>query len=294
MTVHSEKTNQPTVLLRQVVTVTNSTPEKRDSPPEGSLDINLPYGDIHADLVYQNLVQFQSMHPGKLGPVEITREAVRHALAVHARLSCSAVDTYDTGPHRVNAGAPTRSALLMRLLAGKKPLIYPPPTSNHYPRYELVDSNRDVAVCLDDIVSMTGTGTLADACMVLDLCPFGIMAMNRPARAITRLLTGVERFDGMRFLELADEKPVWTLKHGPWPAWELSIGLGDGSTGWRNIASPLVPGRPADVLREGWRMPSDKGDPRRDEELRFGRRIWVLRKSREWDNYRVPYVDTSL
>lgn len=110
-----------------------------------------------------------------------------------------------------------KSALLRRLLEGKRALRYPPPTEMARPAYHAVENGSGFRVSLEG--RARGSGALR-----IEQCNYEIVDMNDPARRLLALFDG-PAFDGKAFADLADNAPSWLLRFGRWPEWELTVGM---------------------------------------------------------------------
>lgn len=267
--------------------------------------------------------------------IDLSPAAIEKALTLHARAASADL----RGGGAINPSAPTKSALLLRILCGQRPLLRRPPTSYSYPCYELVENDSAVNVHIGGATTLgsmlSGTdGAKGNSSLIVNQCLYALTGMNAPAKAILSLLRDDGHFNGRRFLDLADQSPVWTLRHGQWPAWELTTGTSPDGSGMRYVVERTVPEKVQDVVYGGWGAPIDPvvvergvdriaaaharkeaakaagpaltgldrllalsediahpGEPEQYDWLRFTRRVWVLRKSSEWNDYEIPYLE---
>lgn len=295
----------------------------------------MPYSPKDVDVIVENLLARREDLHASIPGIALSRDAIAKALDLHDHLVKSGLP----GSGHVNPSAPSKSALLLRILSGKRPLRFRPPTSHSYPHYELVEEPevRNVglggATSLGSMLNGTG-GAPGNTSMVVNQCLYVLVSMDSVAEEIMTMLLDDESFDGRKFLELADQSPVWTLKHGEWPSWELTTGLSPNGTGLRYAVDRPVPVKRHDVLFGGWGAPinpivvergedriaaakarkaaalrSDSsmtgvermlaldesdvypGHPAQYDLLNFTRRVWVMRKSAEWEGFEIPYLD---
>jgi hypothetical protein len=194
-----------------------------------------------------------------LAGVELNAETVSRALATYYEV-VTAADVATFLPHRVNPACPDKSALFMRILESRRPLRHAPPTSFSYPWYALVEESGPFTVNLGNTMSLAGlvAGTRGAAgayALVLNQCSYSVVSENGEARAIMQLLSNEADFDGAKFVELAEQSPVWTVRHGPWPSWELTVGVSNDGSARRDIAERPFPDTISDVVWGGWGLP---------------------------------------
>ncbi|WP_176000260.1 hypothetical protein [Burkholderia vietnamiensis] len=296
----------------------------------------MPYSPKDIDLVIENLLACREDLEASIPGIKLSRDAIAKALNLHARVVKSGGLP---GSGHVNPSAPSKSALLLRILSDKQPLRFRPPTSHSYPHYELVEEPevRNVVLggptTLGSMLNGTG-GAPGNTSMVVNQCLYALVGMNSVAEEIMTMLLDDESFNGRKFLELADQSPIWTLKHGEWPAWELTTGLSPNGAGLRYAVDRPVPAKRNEVLFGGWGAPINPivvvhgedriasakarkaaamradssmtgvermlaldesdvypGHPSQYDLLNYTRRVWVMRKSAEWEGFEIPYLD---
>lgn len=119
-----------------------------------------------------------------------------------------------------------KSSLLRRLIEGKRPLREPAPRAMSYPAYGFVEEDKAFRVSI-------GCFGAADE-IVIEQCRYRVTARNPAARALARILRSEADFESAAFLAAVKDVPVWTVRFGNWPAWELTVGVIDAGAGRRD------------------------------------------------------------
>ena len=207
--------------------------------------------------------------------------------------------------HGLSGGAEgdPRSALFARLLTGKQPLSWPPPSTFHHPWYEVIEGNGPFEVMLSDAHTQAPSpehGELAPLySLCIDHCPWLVDSTNDAAHRLFVLqerLNAKERreSDGTCFdwtPELLDEvrralqeSPEFLVRFEEWPLYRLRLNVRE-SSGERS-AIPVEPTPESllrinnvfdtHTLRVGYHLlgePADAG-----AELRYAWQGWLLEK----------------
>src|SRR5260370_10648143 len=110
----------------------------RTDPEEKEIKVAMTDADI--ERVFQALHDWRSANPRFLEGVELSTDAVCGALARYDAVSRAngAMELRGFSGAHVDPAAPEKSALLLRLLMGKRPLRHRPPTVFRYPHYRLI------------------------------------------------------------------------------------------------------------------------------------------------------------
>jgi hypothetical protein len=128
-----------------------------------------------------------------------------------------------------------QSALFARLLDGKAPLLYPPPTSFAYPWYDIVETPGRYHVTIGGKMSFSGIGNLDDIAVfeehiILNQCPWGILRKNeaaatcfaflqRDGNPLTATPTEIAAVRGA-----LDAQPEFIVGYGRWGEFRLMLG----------------------------------------------------------------------
>jgi len=161
----------------------------------------------------------------------------------------------------MDPASPEKSALFLRLLMGKLPLRYAPPTTFSYPHYALIEAPGPIGVVVRGPIPLGGLANRAGGAQgnywfSVSGCLYACTEDNESAREVNHLLAGDEPSQFPSRLSLLEGRPAWLLHYGRWPAWILS-----------------------------WDF---------DNEARQYRYGWVLRKTSEWDRYSIEYLDVEI
>jgi hypothetical protein len=216
--------------------------------------------EADVERVFRVLYDWKLANPAFLNGVELSVVAVHHAMARYDAVIRAGGDMERRvflGSH-IDLTSPYKSALFLRLLAGKHPLRYAPPTSFSNPHYALIEAPGPISAVVRGPVPLGGMADRAGGAhgqywFSVNNCFFACTKDNESAREINaRLMSEEPSHFPARLGSLAQEA-WWELRYGVWPAWILAF------------------------------------DP--DNEARQYRPGWVLRKSAEWDGYSIEYFD---
>ncbi|WP_162916164.1 hypothetical protein [Burkholderia sp. PAMC 26561] len=210
--------------------------------------------------VFQALHDLRSDNPRFLEGVYLSARAVGAALARYEAVSQANGDMelrMFSGAH-VDPAAPERSALLLRLLMVKRPLRHAQPTMFSYPHYILIEDPGPIGVVVRGPIPLGGLAARAGGAhgkywFSVNDCLYACVDDNEAAQEVNRLLAGGVLSQFVSRQSLIAQGPAWVLRYGHWPAWTLN---------WDH-----------------------------DNEAQQYRAGWVLRKTPEWDDYCVDYLD---
>jgi hypothetical protein len=230
----------------------------RTDPKEKEIKVAMTDADI--ERVFQALHHWRSANPRFLEGVELSTDAVRGALARYDAVSRANGDMelrVFSGAH-VDPAAPEKSALLLRLLMGKRPLRDAPPTIFSYPHYALIEERGPIGLVVRGPIPLGGLAERAGGAhgkywFSVNGCIYACIGDNEAAHEVNRLFAGDEPSQFASRQSLIAQGPAWVLRYGRWPAWILN---------WDH-----------------------------DNEAQQYRPGWVLRKTPEWDGYCVEYLD---
>lgn len=170
------------------------------------------------------------------------------------------------------AAGDAQSALFARLLAGKKPLAHPPPTSNSYPWYAVVEEDGPFPVVLGNMMFL---GAAPGHWVVsLNQCPWTVLSSNEAAKELISLnkrlaatvttaptmsaedrrVVATRRYrwdETLRSDVIAAYagQPEFLVRHGQWPTYRLYVGRHEIS-GPRAFAEDAMAGRHLEKLLE--------------------------------------------
>lgn len=129
-----------------------------------------------------------------------------------------------------------KSALFARLLTGKLPLLFPPPTSFGQPWYEIVEEAGPFDILLGGTLAVTDShaahGDPFLEHLIINGCPWGVVAGNEPAAALSdffqRLRHCTDRFAGEMYVNgivaCLHRRPEWVVRFAPWPDYRVYLG----------------------------------------------------------------------
>jgi hypothetical protein len=132
-----------------------------------------------------------------------------------------------------------KSALFARLLAGKDPLPYPPPTSFSYPWYELIEQPgphliNTVGGVASLVAILNGDmGTGCDRHLLLNQCIWGIEHANGPAEELLAIQEEFTKNAGPepalapfwdRVRDAYSAGPVFIVRYGRWEPFRMQLG----------------------------------------------------------------------
>jgi hypothetical protein len=128
-----------------------------------------------------------------------------------------------------------KSALFARLLEGKQPLPYPPPTSFSYPWYDIIEVPGPHHVSIGGGLSVAGIvnwdgGAASNEHIALNQCLWGIVRKNRGAEEfLVYLRQENERIKNARktcatVMPSLSEKPEFVVTYGQWGEFSLTLG----------------------------------------------------------------------
>lgn len=140
----------------------------------------------------------------------------------------------------------SKSALFARLLDGKPPLPFPPPTSFSYPWYTIIEDNGPHSVRLGGAPTLASlingaSGASGEFSLFINQCDWSVLDANAAARSLLDLqpqlaaLASRDEDGTIGFFVWTDDllqrvkdsyaaKPEFTVQHGPWPAYRLFVG----------------------------------------------------------------------
>jgi hypothetical protein len=122
-----------------------------------------------------------------------------------------------------------KSSLFARLLDGKAPLLFPPPTSFSYPWYQLIEDGFSDNVSLDGFVDLYGDKP--DTGVALNQALWKIMLNNAAAKSLMQLSKKVAKtknlvlnlHESMEAKQILLQKPEWIVKYGRNPEFRLFL-----------------------------------------------------------------------
>lgn len=129
-----------------------------------------------------------------------------------------------------------KSALFARLLSGKDPLPFAPPTSFGQPWYDLIECPGPYDVLLGGTLPAWDVPNQSDTVfleyLVVNSCPWGVKNGNDAAAAMSDLLgqlrdctdraTGASIMQGIG--ECLHARPEWTVNFSPWADYRVFLG----------------------------------------------------------------------
>ncbi|CAN7787192.1 hypothetical protein LJR034_008766 [Caballeronia sp. LjRoot34] len=212
--------------------------------------------------VIQALRDWRSANPLFLVGVELSAVTVCHAMAQYdavIRVSGDMARRVFSGAY-LDPATPAKSALFLRLLMGKPPLRHAPPTAFSYPHYALIEEPGPISVVVRGPVPHGGLAERAGGAhgkywFSVNNCLYACIDDNEPAQDINTLLAGDGPSQFPSRPSLVARQPAWVLRYGNWPAWTLTWD-------YANEARQYRPG-------------------------------WVLRKTPQWDDYSIEYLDVQ-
>jgi len=122
-----------------------------------------------------------------------------------------------------------KSALFARLLEGKEPLPYPPPTSFSYPWYDIIETPGKYQVTLGGLVADANANDTGEH-LLLNQCPWTVVRHNEGGGrflVFLRKLAASPAVDdaGRTFLQDAlAAKPEFVVTYGAWGEFRLAMG----------------------------------------------------------------------
>lgn len=113
-----------------------------------------------------------------------------------------------------------KSRLFARLLEGKRPLPFPPPTTYSSPWYELIEDGFSDKVFLDGFVDLYGKG--ANTGILINQCVWNICHENAAAAELRELRNKIKNDRSLVLTPhesgeakiILRKKPEWIIKHG--------------------------------------------------------------------------------
>jgi hypothetical protein len=124
-------------------------------------------------------------------------------------------------PHQISP----KSALFARLLEGKEPLPYPPPTSHSYPWYDIIETPGKYHVTIGGCLSAQD-----EEHILLNQCPWTVVRKNEGASAFLKFLRQAPEpakasVEMQKELQKAlAQKPEFVLSYGAWSGFRLYMG----------------------------------------------------------------------
>jgi hypothetical protein len=172
--------------------------------------------------VFQALHEWRSANPRFLGEVEISADAVCGTLARYDAVSQANGDMelrVFSGAH-VDPVAPEKSALLLRLLMGKRPLRHAPPTMFSYPHYALIEKPGTIGVVVRGPIPLGGLaecvgGAHGKYWFSANGCLYACIDDNEAAQEVNRLLVGDELSQFVSRQSPIAQGPAWVLRTTP-------------------------------------------------------------------------------
>jgi hypothetical protein len=213
----------------------------------------------------------QVLELGRTAPTDaMSRALAARDWVVHQTLGADALRLY-TRERR-----PKRSALLARLLEGKRPLRHAPPTSHGVPHYALIED----PIGAEHPASIGFSPQLGNGFAIIDQRPWKIVGCNLAASELQELLIrGAEAFDSQQFLELVGRRPSWLVEAGrKWPAFELIVSTKVTAARWDTLDRLSTPTFEAASI--GTWGPAEKLSDTLWTQIKVN--CWALRKSAEW------------
>lgn len=156
------------------------------------------------------------------------------ARAEYARIQERNLERYPRGATTHEPGE--KSALFARLLSGKAPLPFPPPTSFNQPWYECIEERGPFHVVLGGMLPAwdvpTPDGTVFLEYLIVNGCPWGVVSGNESASRMSDLLARLrdctDRAGGDAILhdigECLLKRPEWIVRIDPWSDFRVYLG----------------------------------------------------------------------
>ena len=156
------------------------------------------------------------------------------ARAEYARIQEQNLERYPRGSTTHEPGE--KSALFARLLSGKAPLPFPPPTSFNQPWYDVIEESGPFHIVLGGMLPAWDVPhpdrTIFLEYLIVNGCPWGVVSGNEAASRMSDLLSRLrdckDRSDGDALLdgigECLLERPEWIVRVDPWTDFRVYLG----------------------------------------------------------------------
>ena len=129
-----------------------------------------------------------------------------------------------------------KSALFARLLSGKAPLPFPPPTSFNQPWYDLIECAGPFDIQLGGMlpaweVPASSDGSVFLEYLIINKCPWGVVNGNDAAALLSEQLSQLRACtDGNVRSDLLNaigacllQRPEWTVRFEPWAEYKVFL-----------------------------------------------------------------------